>query len=274
MAHKATESPSKKGSKCASISAEVETAGYYPKRTPKACDRCRMKKARCSAGEPPCAKCKRDGVLCVTASEDTRFSKLRQSPEYIRMVESQRDLLVSAVRRLWNVLPEGNKKQLGEFEINRIMEEIQNFDHGRLDGEQFPLASSPLLVEEPRSERRVSRADTSANLTTSDSMSTPTSGLHQSQQQYPAAAFFSAFSSLHQLSSDPTPEMSALLEATQVEIYQRQASLQTEGGPENYMWLNSGGTNSYPDTIAYDQVSSPLIDCSDLLHPLLKLTVT
>ncbi|OAP60731.1 hypothetical protein AYL99_05733 [Fonsecaea erecta] len=77
-----------------------ETAGYYPKRTPKACDRCRLKKARCkwNAGKI-CDKCKRDGVICTTNRESKREPK-PPNAAYVQLVESQRDCLLRAINKI------------------------------------------------------------------------------------------------------------------------------------------------------------------------------
>lgn len=72
-----------------------EVASYYPKRIPKACDRCRLKKARCTGGQL-CERCKHDGVVCVT-SRDSKRPALPQNPGYVHLVESQRDQLVQAL---------------------------------------------------------------------------------------------------------------------------------------------------------------------------------
>ncbi|KIX93049.1 uncharacterized protein Z520_11322 [Fonsecaea multimorphosa CBS 102226] len=77
-----------------------EISGYYPKRTPKACDRCRLKKARCqwNAGKI-CDKCKRDGVICTTNRESKREPK-PPNAAYVQLVESQRDCLLRAVSKI------------------------------------------------------------------------------------------------------------------------------------------------------------------------------
>ncbi|KIW32005.1 uncharacterized protein PV07_03587 [Cladophialophora immunda] len=77
-----------------------EMSGYYPKRTPKACDRCRLKKARCqwNAGKI-CDKCKRDGVICTTNRESKREPK-PPNAAYVQLVESQRDCLLRAIGKI------------------------------------------------------------------------------------------------------------------------------------------------------------------------------
>ena len=78
-----------------------ETAGYYPKRTPKACDRCRLKKARCQWNNGKiCDKCKRDGVICTATRESKREPK-PPNAAYVQLVESQRDCLLHAVSKIF-----------------------------------------------------------------------------------------------------------------------------------------------------------------------------
>jgi hypothetical protein len=76
----------------------VEAASYYPRRIPKACDRCRIKKSRCSGGQL-CAKCKQDGVVCVTTTASKKGT-LPQNPAYVHLVESQRDQLAQALHKI------------------------------------------------------------------------------------------------------------------------------------------------------------------------------
>ncbi|KIX05006.1 uncharacterized protein Z518_05878 [Rhinocladiella mackenziei CBS 650.93] len=78
---------------------EEESAGYYPKRTLKACDRCRLKKARCSGGKI-CEKCKRDGVICTFNRESKREPK-PPNAAYVQLVESQRDSLLRALSKIF-----------------------------------------------------------------------------------------------------------------------------------------------------------------------------
>jgi len=97
------------------------TASYYPKRTPKACDRCRLKKTRCSAGRGACTKCKTDGVVCATSSQSRRVDTKLQNPKYIQMVETQRDLLVRALQK---IRQQGGCGQSAVIDVNSIFEEL------------------------------------------------------------------------------------------------------------------------------------------------------
>lgn len=108
-------------------------ASYYPRRTPKACDRCRIKKARCSAGRGPCTKCKRDGVICVTTAPSKSERTVKNNPAYVQMVEAQRDALVQALHR---VLKEKGNSISCSIDVAALLDrfsEVQN--------EQSPQAS-------------------------------------------------------------------------------------------------------------------------------------
>lgn len=72
---------------------------YYPKRIPRACDRCRLKKTRCSGGKI-CSRCKNDGVVCVTTTSNPKKEDSGRSSEYVHLVESQRDQLVQALQKV------------------------------------------------------------------------------------------------------------------------------------------------------------------------------
>jgi Fungal Zn(2)-Cys(6) binuclear cluster domain len=75
-----------------------DVASYYPKRVPKACDRCRMKKLRCSGGQL-CAQCRQDGVVCVN-TQPSKKGMIQNNPAYVQLVESQRDQLVQVLRQV------------------------------------------------------------------------------------------------------------------------------------------------------------------------------
>ena len=78
--------------------AHGDFAGYYPKRVPKACDRCRVKKVRCSGGVI-CARCEADAVICVTSAA-TAKDTAPVNPEQLHLVESQRDRLVEILSKI------------------------------------------------------------------------------------------------------------------------------------------------------------------------------
>ena len=74
--------------------------GYYPKRVPKACDRCRIKKVRCSGGQL-CKRCGSDGVVCITTT--TTNGAKEEGPvkaQQYHLVESQRDRLLQIIAKI------------------------------------------------------------------------------------------------------------------------------------------------------------------------------
>ena len=75
-----------------------EVPSYYSRRVPKACDRCRVKKIRCTGGSL-CQRCKQDGVVCVT-SQESKKGNIQHNPAYVQLVESQRDQLAQALQQI------------------------------------------------------------------------------------------------------------------------------------------------------------------------------
>lgn len=75
-----------------------EEFNHYRKRIAKACDRCRLKKTKCSGGKF-CKRCKQDGTVCVTTTA-AKKGDLTKHPEYTHLVESQRDQLARALYHL------------------------------------------------------------------------------------------------------------------------------------------------------------------------------
>lgn len=73
-------------------------SGYYPKRVPKACDRCRIKKVRCSGGQL-CKRCGSDGVVCITTTNGDKEESPVQAQQY-HLVESQRDRLLQIIAKI------------------------------------------------------------------------------------------------------------------------------------------------------------------------------
>ena len=85
-------------------------SGYYPKRVQKACDRCRLKKVKCTGGQV-CERCKTDAVVCITSADSAKASK-PVNPEYLRLVELQRDQLVQALAQILRNQDEPAKSKL------------------------------------------------------------------------------------------------------------------------------------------------------------------
>lgn len=72
---------------------------FQRKRVARACDRCRLKKTKCSGGSV-CSRCKQDRVVCVTTPSATKKGDIHQNPGYTHLVETQRDQLARALHRL------------------------------------------------------------------------------------------------------------------------------------------------------------------------------
>lgn len=73
-------------------------SGYYPRRIPKACDRCRVKKVKCSGGQL-CRRCESDGVVCITTSNMAK-EEAPVDPRQYHLVESQRDRLLQILSEI------------------------------------------------------------------------------------------------------------------------------------------------------------------------------
>lgn len=73
-------------------------SGYYPRRIPKACDRCRVKKVKCSGGKL-CKRCESDGVVCITTSNLEGEQAPVEARQY-HLVESQRDRLLQIISEI------------------------------------------------------------------------------------------------------------------------------------------------------------------------------
>merc|ERR1711939_1002506 len=103
-------------------------SGYYPRRVPKACDRCRVKKVKCSGGKL-CKRCESDGVVCIT----TVNSEEEQGPVEARqyhLVESQRDRLLHIISEILH--------GKDETEVARLRELLSNMG---LSVKNLPLSS-------------------------------------------------------------------------------------------------------------------------------------
>ncbi len=78
--------------------ASDDSGGYYPKRVAKACDRCRLRKVKCSGGSI-CERCVVDAVVCVKSSDLTN-DPTPINPARMRLAESQRDRLVQILFKI------------------------------------------------------------------------------------------------------------------------------------------------------------------------------
>ncbi|KEQ90790.1 hypothetical protein AUEXF2481DRAFT_9211 [Aureobasidium subglaciale EXF-2481] len=78
------------------------TDGSTTQRASKACNRCRVKKARCSGGYP-CAKCKSADAVCIFGFP--KKSKRKVFPEhYVRILELQQFKLVTGLQTMYSML--------------------------------------------------------------------------------------------------------------------------------------------------------------------------
>ncbi|KAH0368859.1 hypothetical protein KCU65_g3654, partial [Aureobasidium melanogenum] len=75
-------------------------------RASKACDRCRVKKARCSGGYP-CSRCKSSDALSIFGYP--KKSKRKEFPEhYVRTLEMQQFKLVAGLQTMYFMLLAAN----------------------------------------------------------------------------------------------------------------------------------------------------------------------
>lgn len=72
---------------------------FQRRRVARACDRCRLKKTKCSGGSL-CSRCKQDRVVCVTTPSATKKGDILRNPGYTHLVETQRDQLARALYQL------------------------------------------------------------------------------------------------------------------------------------------------------------------------------
>ena len=87
-------------------------SGYYPKRIPKACDRCRVKKVKCSGGNL-CKRCDLDGVVCITTSSLAK-EEAPVDPRQHHLVENQRDRLLQILSEIVHGKDESEVAKLRE----------------------------------------------------------------------------------------------------------------------------------------------------------------
>ncbi|KAK4102198.1 hypothetical protein N658DRAFT_423969 [Parathielavia hyrcaniae] len=86
------------------------------KRVWKACERCRMKKTKCD-GEFPCKRCKDDGLICTAGTrKKTEYKQI--PPGYAEVLENTQFVLVATVQKLYSMVRNGERWELGEPELN------------------------------------------------------------------------------------------------------------------------------------------------------------
>lgn len=86
------------------------------KRAWKACERCRMRKSKCS-GEIPCKRCKDDGMVCTAVSR--KNIAFKQFPRgYAEVLENTQYALTVTVQKLYTMIRNNESWNLGEPESN------------------------------------------------------------------------------------------------------------------------------------------------------------
>ncbi|KAH0033681.1 hypothetical protein KCU78_g2419, partial [Aureobasidium melanogenum] len=161
-------------------------------RASKACNRCRVKKARCSGGYP-CSRCKSSDALCIFGYP--KRSKRKHFPEhYVRTLEMQQFKLVAGLQTMYFMLLAANSwpgSRLPESKGNPFVHDIlarigildpendrgiemeigEMSDGQQTDSDQVSTAGSPEpfplqqgfeLLPEPCSEQSSASSDCSA----------------------------------------------------------------------------------------------------------------
>ncbi|KAH8652878.1 hypothetical protein BGZ61DRAFT_500788 [Ilyonectria robusta] len=86
------------------------------KRAWKACERCKMKKAKCD-GEFPCQRCNDDGLVCTAGVRKT--IEYKQLPRgYTAVLEHNQFALAATVHKLYAMARDQQRWDLGEPELN------------------------------------------------------------------------------------------------------------------------------------------------------------
>ncbi|EXA29029.1 hypothetical protein FOVG_19405 [Fusarium oxysporum f. sp. pisi HDV247] len=105
--------PMHRTSKQASPSAGIDSR--Y-RRAWKACERCRMKKAKCD-GEFPCKRCKDDDLVCAAGiRKKMKYKKLSQG--YAEILENTQFALIVTIHKLYFMVRNNQPWELGDPELN------------------------------------------------------------------------------------------------------------------------------------------------------------
>ncbi|OJJ72696.1 hypothetical protein ASPBRDRAFT_195371 [Aspergillus brasiliensis CBS 101740] len=133
------------------------------KRVTKACQRCKVKKSRCS-GDAPCESCKATNAVC-TYREDRPKRHRVFTQSYVQLIEDQRDMLVRGIRELYQrTVTGGSIKRIVSdrpLSVNDILYNLGIYDAPNDDSPKTP--PTPLQREEcvkKEDERKILYPDT------------------------------------------------------------------------------------------------------------------
>ncbi|RAL00749.1 Zn(II)2Cys6 transcription factor domain-containing protein [Aspergillus ibericus CBS 121593] len=87
------------------------------KRVYKACDRCRVKKAKCS-GLRPCVRCKSDNAICFYGAGHRAYNKAYPTG-YAEALEQQHEWLVNGLQQLYRRIRDGEGWPGGPAKLDR-----------------------------------------------------------------------------------------------------------------------------------------------------------
>ncbi|KAF5559204.1 c6 transcription factor [Fusarium mexicanum] len=86
------------------------------KKVLRACDRCRLRKTKCS-GFPPCTRCQRDGFVCTTENEPKKEFR-RLSSGYTEVSQTRDAALTATIQRLYLMVRNGETWDFDEPELD------------------------------------------------------------------------------------------------------------------------------------------------------------
>ncbi|KAH7110953.1 hypothetical protein EDB81DRAFT_873789 [Dactylonectria macrodidyma] len=97
-------------------SKQASPSASTDRRVWKACERCRMKKAKCD-GEFPCKRCMDDGLVCAAGIR--KKMEYKQLPRgYAEVLENTQFALTVAIRKLYFMVRNNQPWELGDPELN------------------------------------------------------------------------------------------------------------------------------------------------------------
>ncbi|KAF5587105.1 dienelactone hydrolase family [Fusarium subglutinans] len=86
------------------------------KKALRACDRCRLRKTKCS-GFPPCTRCQRDGFVCTTENEPKKEFR-RLSSGYTEVSQTRDAAFTATIQRLYLMVRNGETWDFDEPELD------------------------------------------------------------------------------------------------------------------------------------------------------------